>query len=678
LVQISSGLSWTRQRFLGRKVRGGSVVGASVSPQQDPESWSVFPYSVGLLQSYAARHAAHPEAYRFLPPIFKRLPVATAVEQLRGAAVVGFSVYVWNIRLSLAIARRLKALRPETLVVFGGPQVPDRAERFLREHPFVDVACHGEGEAVFLSLLERSASRDFRDVPGISHLDAASGFVSHPKAPRLADLERIPSPYLSGVFAPLLEANPQERFVMLWETNRGCPFSCTFCDWGSAVASKVFKFGVERLRQELEWFAGRRGEFVFCCDANFGILPRDLELAEHAAAVKRRTGFPRTLSVQNTKNATERAYRVQSLLAGAGMNAGVTLSLQSTSEQALLASRRDNISSASFSELQRRYTRDGIETYTDMILSLPGESYASFTKGVGEVIAGGQHGRIQFYNCAMLPNAEISDPEYAARHGLVSVPQRLVAMHSPIDVQDEAEEELEIVVATQAMPAEDWVRAKAFWWMTDLLHFDRLLQIPFVTLHEGAGLAYDTLIGAFCRDDERFPVVAGVHRFFNEKARDIQRGGTEYCPSPRWLSLHWPADQLALIELCSAWKLDDFYAEAERILIGELTVAGAALSQAVVRDACRLNQALLRTPFEIDDLDLTLDHDVLGCYRGALAGQHAPLSARASHYRIDRTGTKWLSWEEWCEHLVFCQNQKATYLYPSRELSAPVEVLRAS
>ena len=58
------------------------------------------------------------------------------------------------------------------------------------------------------------------------------------RAPRLRELSPLPSPYLENVFEPLLDANPDERWLALWETNRGCPFSCTFCDWGSATAAK--------------------------------------------------------------------------------------------------------------------------------------------------------------------------------------------------------------------------------------------------------------------------------------------------------------------------------------------------------------------------------------------------------------------------------------------------------
>src|SRR5262245_64143568 len=111
------------------------------------------PYSVALLQTYVQKMAADPGRYEFLPPLDKRVRIADAVEALKDTDLVGFSTYVWNGRISLEIARRLKALRPDIVIVFGGPHVPDQPEEFLRAHRQVDLAVHNEGEQTFLNLL---------------------------------------------------------------------------------------------------------------------------------------------------------------------------------------------------------------------------------------------------------------------------------------------------------------------------------------------------------------------------------------------------------------------------------------------------------------------------------------------------------------------------------------------
>jgi radical SAM superfamily enzyme YgiQ (UPF0313 family) len=531
---------------------------------------SYLPYSAALLQAWVERHAADPGRYRFLLPLYRRRRVDEAVAHLADADVVGLSTYVWNIRLSLAIARALKARKPEALVVLGGPQVPDQSEDFLRRHPFVDVVVHNEGEPAFLRLLERFPARDWTDVAGISFLDPDGGFVRQANASRLPDLSVAPSPYLEGTFRPLMAAHPSETWIALWETNRGCPFACTFCDWGSATASKVTKFDLERLRHEVDWFARHRIEFVFCCDANFGILPRDVELARYVAETKRRRGFPRALSVQNTKNATERAYQTQKILADAGLNKGVALSLQSVDATTLEAIKRDNISLDTYLELQRRFTRDRVETYSDLILGLPGETYDAFVDGVARVIESGQHNRIQFNNCSILPNAEMADPAYRARHGLITVECPIVNIHGALEESEDGIAEVqELVIATAAMPAADWRRARAFAWMTALLHFDKLLQIPLVVVNTLGGIGYRRLIEAFMAvDAARCPLLGEIRDFFVDSARAIQAGGPEYVYSREWLGIYWPADEYVFIRLTAERKLDCFYDEARAVLEG--------------------------------------------------------------------------------------------------------------
>jgi radical SAM superfamily enzyme YgiQ (UPF0313 family) len=632
------------------------------------------PYSVGLLQAYAQRHAPMPSRYEFLLPLYKRLAVRDAVASLREADVVGFSVYVWNIQLSLEVARRLKAERPDVLLVFGGPQVPDQAEAFLRENPWIDVACHGEGERVFLDLLERLPNRNWNGIGSISYVRDGRFFL-HPRLPRTPDLSTIPSPYLEGVFGPLIEAFPDERWLALWETNRGCPFSCTFCDWGSATAAKVFQFDMPRLLEEVEWFARRHTEFVFCCDANFGMLPRDLELTRHVADTKDRLGYPQALSVQNTKNATDRAYQVQKLLADAGLNKGVSISLQTVDTPTLKAIKRQNISSASFEELQRRFTRDGVETYSDLILGLPEETYESFIEGVSRIIENGQHNRIQFNNLSILPNAEMGDPEYRRRYGMQTVRSKIINIHGSLLVsEDDVQEYQDLVIATAEMPELEWRRTRAFCWMAALLHFDKILQIPLVLIHELTGIRYRDLLEAFTEGDlSEFPTLRFIHTFFQRKAWDIQEGGEEYCRSERWLNIYWPADELVFIELSTEDRLGTFYEEAQELLSRFISERPAEIPEGVLEEAVALNHALIKLPFQNEDLDLELSHNLWEFYRGALEGLPLPLQGGRRQYHIDRTSRRFDSWEEWCQQVVWYGNKKGAYLYSNQAVELQYE-----
>ncbi|HEY2380244.1 MAG TPA: cobalamin-dependent protein, partial [Terriglobia bacterium] len=234
LICITTAMNLGRARPDLERLNEGNL---SETSSESARGWEMLPYQTGLLQVYAQAHAADPGRYQFKLPLHRRQSVEDSVSELLGADIAGFSTYVWNIRHSLKIARLLKEREPNVFIMFGGPQVPDRAEDFLRENPFVNVAVHGEGERIFLRLLEAFPSNDWSEIPSISFLNKDGRFIHHPKGPRIEDLGVIPPVYASGVFDPLLAANPNSEWMAPIETNRGCPFSCTFCDWGSATAT---------------------------------------------------------------------------------------------------------------------------------------------------------------------------------------------------------------------------------------------------------------------------------------------------------------------------------------------------------------------------------------------------------------------------------------------------------
>ena len=108
-------------------------------------------------------------------------------DKLGDVDIVAFSAYVWNIEASLDLARELKRRNPLCVVVFGGPQVPDNAEVFLRENPCVDLATRGEGEITFTEILDRIDSKTWLDVSGVSWLSPTGDFQSTPPRERTTD-----------------------------------------------------------------------------------------------------------------------------------------------------------------------------------------------------------------------------------------------------------------------------------------------------------------------------------------------------------------------------------------------------------------------------------------------------------------------------------------------------------
>ncbi len=446
---------------------------------------------------------------------------------------------------------------------------------------------------------------------------------------------------------------------MIWETNRGCPFSCAFCDWGSAIASKVYRFDIERLAAEIRWMSEQRIAFVWTADANFGALKRDLELAERVVDSFKRTGYPASITVQSTKNATERAYTIQKLLQKEMRAYGVTLSLQSVNESTLAHINRANISSESYRELQRRFAAEGVYTYTDLILGLPGESYRQFAAGVSRVIADGQHNHIQLFNCSVLPNAELGNPDYQARYGMKLKPQVIRSLLDEIEEAEwEVEEYIDIVVSTDAMPPEDWRRAKVFAWMVDFAYYDRVLQIPLLIMQRRYGWPVHDLVEALiAADPEAHPVTAGLVAALEDKAHSIQQGGPEYFAIPEARGLLWPGDLRSVLSLVFDDRVDEFYAEAGELLGALLEQRGCSDDRVVLNEALALNRATLTLPFDPSDKMVVLSHNIWEHFQSLLVDDPIELQEEIVFHRVSCSGSNWSSIEDWAAHLGETQGQ---------------------
>src|SRR3989344_9472916 len=334
----------SRKIKIGLVEFGNSFSGGLGAPDQ-----YYLPQVSGMLQAYAQKHLTYAVDYEFLLPVFAFGQIEEVVEYLSEADLVGYSSYVWNEQNNLKVAESLKRKRPEVINVFGGPQVPDSKKQFRRNktvelnpdelkrqrihftedfhrvYPFIDLACHGEGERIFKIILEQMAidgCRDKSTIPQISFLDSDGGFHFNMKLERMGDKElaTTPSPYTTGIFDKLMTAFPDQKWIKRYETDRGCPYQCSYCDWGGATEDKVSKFSIEQKRKETVWFGVNKVPYLFNADANFGILERDVQVAEFLADAKEKYGYPEGISVQNAKNPKPHTLKALEILEKAGLN----------------------------------------------------------------------------------------------------------------------------------------------------------------------------------------------------------------------------------------------------------------------------------------------------------------------------------------------------------------------
>jgi len=367
------------------------------------------PYASGALWAYANQNPYINENFYLRDIFFEKLPVDQYLEKIESPSVVFFSTYNWNTEYHLSMAKSLKQKYPDVLTIFGGPNIQQTME-WHQSNPQVDITVWGEGEiAVERILLAKLNKTSFDTIPGISMLHH-NQLIANTVSPRNRDDNNYPSPYLAGIFDDFFERYPYEFNVIL-ETNRGCPYSCTFCDIGADYYSKIKVFPLDRVYQEIDWFAKNKVSYVEITDSNFGILPRDLEIAKYFRQSFLHKGFPEKVKATWAKNNPDRVTDM-SLILEEMNRSGITLALQSSNESTLVNVKRVNIANSKLKSIVDFYKQKNIMTYHEFVLGLPGETKQSWINGLSEIVDINPDGYIYGHWAEAYANTELMDPIY--------------------------------------------------------------------------------------------------------------------------------------------------------------------------------------------------------------------------------------------------------------------------
>lgn len=405
-------------------------------------AWSIipFPLSIGYLAAYVQK---------MLPDVFEielfKDPheLLLAIEKDR-PAIAGFSNYIWNKNLQLQFARHLKKVHPDCLTIMGGADYNfaelDWVEDFARTNPQIDFHIEGEGEAKFLNIVACALENDFdkekvecANPAGATYISRTSNTLIHNTIKpdealwscldsssidvsrgRLLDLNDIPSPYLTGYMNKFLS---DPSYCPIIETNRGCPYSCTFCNWGAMGKSKSASFSMARVVAELEFISAHnvsRTPYLYIGDANFGLFSRDIEIAKMLRTLKDENGFPQNVYLYYAKNSSEKVLQIAEILKDMST---VSLSRQTQNEDVLKAIKRSNISIDTFNDLAALAKSLGVESRVELIYMLPGESKESFFSGVREIMGNSVDG-LHFFPAMLLNGSEMGTQQSRDTYGL--------------------------------------------------------------------------------------------------------------------------------------------------------------------------------------------------------------------------------------------------------------------
>jgi tRNA A37 methylthiotransferase MiaB len=421
--------------------------------------------------------------------IWRRDVVKDTVDRLAHNDIVAFSTYVWNHRYNYEVARQLKERNPNVLIVFGGPEVAITDPNLFVDNPFMDLVICYEGEITFKRVLKAYESQEWENVPGLL-INRNGKAVQTQDSERIESLEEVPSPYLAGIFDQLVADNPEITWQGTLETNRGCPFACTFCDWGSLTYNKVKKFELQRVFDELEWMAKHNFDWISITDANFGMFPeRDGMIADKIIEMQEKYGSPRTFSVAWAKNQKKEVIEiVKKLLDSRGFNQGLTLSVQSLDLDVLENIRRKNMEMNKLEEVFELCDQRNIPAYTELILGLPGESLESWKKNFYHLYDLNQHTGITVFQAQLLENAEMN----LLQKKLFKITSQPVTDYFAGSYSVEhIEESIDVITGTKDMPTPVMLDAQIFSWFQTTFHINGFATIVARFINKYLGISYN-------------------------------------------------------------------------------------------------------------------------------------------------------------------------------------------
>lgn len=326
--------------------------------------------------------------------------------------VVGCSVYLWSFPFFLVVANLLKADDPDRLIVFGGPSARpvmlDKPPHDMRACA-VDLLVINEGEVTFRDIVAATdrAPASLMKLSGVA-TRVEGRWRESPSRP-LGDLNLLPSPYNMRLVPP--------GGLGILQTYRGCPFTCSFCEWGVLESPRRVRTS-ESVGTEFQSMANLGLRAALLADAGLNLNNGAFLNLRKAADC---TGFlaGRGL-ICEVYPATVRRDHLD-FLRGVG-NPYVGVGLQSF-DTAVLAGVERKYDEARFEQTLYALT-EVAHVAVEVIMGLPGDSPEGFRRNFER--ARELPCALRVYHCVVLPSALMvrSPPEHALDYDPMSLKMR--------------------------------------------------------------------------------------------------------------------------------------------------------------------------------------------------------------------------------------------------------------
>jgi len=197
------------------------------------------------------------------------------VEQLLGEAdcVFASTTFLRDLSELTPLLRKLK--RPHNRIVVGGPLASLLADRWEGDVD-VDILAAGYGELLVPSLVDwmRSDFTQLQPPPGGRIVDCGPTHIAYSGVPPTTDLDFLPTPD----WARSQDDRAKHYRMIYYESVRGCPYRCNFCNYPYLFSDNRFRYkSARRMVEEWEHYISTLDlEYITCLDSLFTVPPTRL------------------------------------------------------------------------------------------------------------------------------------------------------------------------------------------------------------------------------------------------------------------------------------------------------------------------------------------------------------------------------------------------------------------
>ena len=241
----------------------------------DPNDYPLFrqPYGLCMISAFLKREGYDVTLWDPQPFLKTRRQIFEYIIDLN-PDILGMGADTYQFGALVSFIQEVKRHMPNLKVILGGPHVTAEPESTMKNHPYVDWVCIGEGELVMLELLDKLEKElPIIDISGFACRDDDGKIVVNRQQQMVMDLDSLPFADWDSLLAEkyLSSLDSSTRYAPIM-ASRGCPYACIFCAAPVVTGRKVRKRSPEHFVNELVYLNEKHGvaDFVFQ-DSTFNI-----------------------------------------------------------------------------------------------------------------------------------------------------------------------------------------------------------------------------------------------------------------------------------------------------------------------------------------------------------------------------------------------------------------------